>query len=147
MNMYEEITSHKVRLLQEAQELSTIFTEASKAVAASKLYGQQTLIGTRVRVVGGSLTCEWFRKNFVSSKDNPYGKKKVFSTYLRLGKGGRYSHTLFRREPEWARTLIESIEEQYSLLRKQWKSLTLMERELRRFEAFEHERKVFKGGQ
>lgn len=92
---------------------------------------EPTYLGTRVRIKNGSLQCEWFR-NSVRSEGS---SKQVFSRYLPKGKGFRYPSHRFKKEPAWARELVEIVESDYEIVRKRASILSSITRALREYEA------------
>ncbi|MFC6674037.1 conjugative transfer protein MobI(A/C) [Marinobacterium aestuariivivens] len=90
-------------------------------------------LGTRVRIVKGTLHFEWFRNN--ARQYLGEGKpKQIFSTYLRKGRGSRYSDSHFQNEPKWARDQIGTVEDGYELLRKRATLLSAIKKNLRDYE-------------
>ena len=88
-------------------------------------------MGTRVRILNGSLQMEWFRNR---TRPDQGAGKQVFSTHLKKGKGYRYSDSLFKKEPKWARDAIKLVEDRYELLRKRAAILSAMRKNLRDYE-------------
>lgn len=81
-------------------------------------------IGTRIVFRDGSFSAEWFRNRYVKQDDG--AKSKVYSTYLRKGKGFSYPMTIFNNEPEWVRSIVALTEREYADLRERAATLTKM---------------------
>ena len=125
-------------------ELHSIVVEASRwsdvywgTVVASRddYEGWESLcrIGTRVVFRNGTFSAEWFRNRYV--KGGVEGaSKKVFSTYLRKGKGFAYPASLFKSEPLWVQQQVAATEAMYAPLRERAAALTTMRRALRVYE-------------
>lgn len=89
---------------------------------------ENSYLGTRVRIIGGSLVFEWHKRkvrkgNAVSSSSSGYQ-----AIYLKKGKGDRYSDRIFSSEPEWAQVLGKDIEDNYEILRERAKKLGMIKR-------------------
>lgn len=116
-------------LLLYARSLATAFEQANKVAMESRDPNSQCYIGTRVRLINKSISCEWYRKNFRPNKKDPLGKRVMQSTYIRLNRQkGRYPEKLFASQPLWSQVIYQNIEKQYALIRKQSKVLTSLER-------------------
>lgn len=90
-----------------------------------------SFVGTRVRILNGSLQMEWFRNR---TRPDQGAGKQVFSTHLKKGKGFRYSDSHFKKEPKWARDAIKKTEDRYELLRKRAAILSSMRKKVREYE-------------
>ena len=80
-------------------------------------------VGTRIRRNNRTLQLEWF-KNRTRSDRGASKPKKLFSTYLKKGKGFRYSDQTFKKESQWAQEKIKITEDAYALLRRSTALLT-----------------------
>lgn len=120
-------------------ELRSIVVEASRE---SDIYWATTVasrddykgwesfcrIGTRVVFKDGTFSAEWFKNRYVTQDEGP---KKVYSTYLRKGKGFAYPAYSFTREPGWVREQVRITDAKYARLRERAAALTTMRRALR----------------
>jgi len=126
-----EKESAKIGVL--AQKYADVFWSAIKESRKTVGKKEQCMIGTRVRMVGdsSSLAAEWYRNRFSTSKS---GQSRIYSEYIRKGKGHRYSMVAFRREPYWARQVIEMVEDRYAVLRQRAEALGKIKRALAEYE-------------
>lgn len=107
------------------------YWEANESAREDGIAEELSFVGTRVRILNGSLQMEWFRNR---TRPDQGAGKQVFSTHLKKGKGFRYSESLFKREPKWARDAIKDVEDRYELLRKRAAILSSMRKNLRDYE-------------
>jgi len=116
-----------------AQKYADVFWSAVKESRKTVGKKEQCMIGTRVRLTGesSSLTAEWYRNRFSTSKS---GQSRIYSEYIKKGTGHRYSMTAFRREPYWARQVIEMVEDRYAVLRQRAEILGKIRRSLSEYE-------------
>jgi hypothetical protein len=117
----------------DARKQADSYWEANESAREEGDPDNLSFVGTRVRIINGSLQLEWFRNR--TRPELGQGKpKKVFSTYLRKGRGHRYNKALFSKEPEWARVEINNVEDRYELLRKRAALLSSLRKTLREYE-------------
>lgn len=126
------IAQRRQEIFEEGKALANSFYLASEAALSEKSSSRRTKVGTRVRMIGNSLVCEWYWRRLANPIINGKRQTKIFSTYIRIGKNGRYSTGRFKSEPQWARIMIEQIEARYVVLRGISKELTNLEQSLKR---------------
>jgi len=121
----------KVALI--AQKSADAYWSVIKEARVTEDKKNQCMIGTRVRFMGASstLAAEWYRNRFSSTQG---GDSRIYSEYIRKGQGHRYSMTAFKREPYWARQVIEMVENRYAILRKRAELLGKAKRLLAEYE-------------
>ncbi|TFI47031.1 hypothetical protein E4O93_14760 [Diaphorobacter sp. DS2] len=128
----QEIEREVALLAAEAQQTSTDFWIAVREGRAELPKDQRTYIGTRVRLVNGSLSIEWYR-NAVSINSTG-GVKNVISRRIKKGTSYTYPKTAFEKEPQWVREVIDAAEKRYACIRERAAILTQIKRELRKYE-------------
>lgn len=120
----------------DARKQADYYWEANESAREDGIAEELSFVGTRVRILNGSLQMEWFRNR--TRPDQGEGKQ-VFSTHLKKGKGFRYSDALFKKEPEWARKAIAQVENRYELLRRRAAILSAIKKNLRDYERLVNE--------
>ena len=121
------IRQEKAERLEEAHQICDAFMSAQRSARADPDKTQHTYIGSRVRVVGKTLSCEWFRYT-----PKAWGNKKVvMSNYIPMNRQSKkYSLSKFKNEPAWAQQLIALSEKRYAELRICFQTLNKIERML-----------------
>lgn len=115
----------------DARKQADYYWEGNVSAREDGVAEELSFVGTRVRILNGSLQMEWFRNR---TRPDQGAGKQVFSTHLKKGKGYRYSDSLFKKEPKWARDAIKLVEDRYELLRKRAAILSAMRKNLRDYE-------------
>lgn len=115
----------------DARKQADYYWEGNESAREEGVAEELSFVGTRVRILNGSLQMEWFRNR---TRPDQGAGKQVFSTHLKKGKGYRYSDSLFKNEPKWARDAIKLVEDRYELLRKRAAILSAMRKNLRDYE-------------
>ena len=64
----------------------------------------RSYLGTRVRYGGESLVFEWHKRKVKKGGSGGF-MGKYYATYLKKGSGSRYKDSIFSKEPEWAKEL------------------------------------------
>ncbi len=119
-------------LEEESREfIPDYYWEGNESAREEGVAEELSFVGTRVRILNGSLQMEWFRNR---TRPDQGAGKQVFSTHLKKGKGYRYSDSLFKKEPKWARDAIKEVEDRYELLRRRAAILSSMRKNLRDYE-------------
>lgn len=119
------IKAEKIRLYRRALQIADAYWSANKEMMKSESKADHCYIGTRVRLVGSSIVCEWYRNIPYSKK----AKQHFASKYLRINKTNKkYSMSNFKNEALWARMLIEHSENQYVIIRRQYSLLSKCEK-------------------
>jgi hypothetical protein len=95
---------------------------------------EQSYLGTRARVKGGSLCLEWYRNRFRIVQTPRGAKKKVFSQYIPKNRADGYTSATFSKEPQWARDVAAEVEGEYQKLRKRGEILGKIKRLLGEYE-------------
>jgi len=121
------------RIALVGQKSADVYWSVVKEARATEDKKNQCMIGTRVRFLGANSTfaAEWYRNRFSTSRD---GQSRLYSEYIRKGQGHSYSMSAFKREPLWARQVIEMIEERYSILRQRAEIVAKIRRALTEYE-------------
>jgi len=119
------------RLVQTANEHADLYWSILKEARSNPAEHDPCSIGTRVRLKDLTLSAEWYRNRF--SRDS-HGATRMYSEYIRKGTGSRYSMTAFKREPLWARQVIEMVENRYANLRQRSEVLGKINRALNEYE-------------
>ncbi|ATW34791.1 hypothetical protein BJP43_10360 (plasmid) [Candidatus Williamhamiltonella defendens] len=119
-------------LAVEAQQEADMYWNAHKSAREEASEVEQGRVGTRVRILGVSLVAEWYRNRFVEQV--PGQKKRVLSTHIKKGRGHAYSMTHFKKEPAWAKELIQQVERRYATLRQRATALAKIRRALNEYE-------------
>jgi hypothetical protein len=122
----------------QARKYADAFWDANEAAREEGDPSSVCYIGTRIRVKQGTLQLEWF-KNRTRPDRGASKPKQVFSTYLKKGKGFRYSDQTFNKEPQWAQEEIQITEDTYALLRRRAALLTILKKTLRDYSALADE--------
>lgn len=94
---------------------------------------QLCYLGTRVRIIGNAVSFEWYRNRTRPADEESNRPLRVFSTYIKKGKGNRYPDSFFAREPVWAKDLIRETEDAYEPLRKRVVLLTTLRKRLNEY--------------
>lgn len=115
----------------DARKQADYYWEANESAREEGVAEDLSFVGTRVRIINGSLQMEWFRNR---TRPDQGAGKQVFSTHLKKGKGFRYSESLFKKEPKWAREAITVVENRYELVRKRTAILSAIRKNLRDYE-------------
>lgn len=115
----------------DARKQADYYWEGNESAREEGLAEDLSFVGTRVRILNGSLQMEWFRNRV---RPDQGAGKQVFSTHLKKGNGYRYSDTYFKKEPKWARDAIKLVEDRYELLRRRTAILSAMKKNLRDYE-------------
>lgn len=115
----------------DARVQADYYWEANESARESGNAAELSFLGTRVRFVRGTLQLEWFRNR--TRPDEGKGKQ-VYSTYIKKGLGHRYSDSLYKKEPAWAREAIKTVEDRYELLRKRAAILSALKKNIRDYE-------------
>lgn len=125
-----ELLDREIAVLAvEAQQEADAYWAAHRSACED---GEQGRVGTRVRIIGTSLTAVWYRNRFVDQGAGE--KKRVFSTHIKKGVGDGYSMAHFKGEPDWARYMIKSVESKYVVLRRRAAALGKVRRALAEYE-------------
>lgn len=125
--------SHLLQVIAlSARQSGDIYWVTNKMTREEGLPEEQCRVGTRVRLVNGNLVAEWYRNRFIT--DPAASKKTVLSTHLKKGKGFKYSMANFAKEPEWAKQVIQEVEDQYALHRQRAAVLSDIKRSLNEYE-------------
>ena len=89
--------------------------------------------GTRVKIISGTLSIEWYENRIVTDKLT--GKKKIYSDYIKKGTGvDKYSMRCFKTSLDWEKEVIEIVENKYAILRKRARILTKIKENIRQYE-------------
>lgn len=116
----------------DAQKEADVFWATSEF--ARDMGEEASYVGTRVRVLGNTIQCEWYR-NRTRPDLGPGKPKRVFSSHIKKGTGARYNSELFKSEPQWLREAVERAEDKYVNVRLRAKVLVELRRSLRAYEA------------
>ncbi len=126
-----EIESEIALLAVDAQQTATAFWTVAKEGRNSVSKDQRSYLGTRVRLISGSLSIEWYR-NGVSL--GPDGKvKNLISKRIRKGMSFAYPKGSFDSEPQWIREVVIEAEKRYACIRERAAILSQMKRSLKRY--------------
>lgn len=116
----------------DAQKEADVFWATSEY--AREMGEEASYVGTRIRVQGNSIQCEWYR-NRTRPDLGPGKPKRVFSSHIKKGTGLRYKSELFQGEPEWLREAVERAEDKFVNVRLRAKALVDLRRSLKSYEA------------
>lgn len=108
-------------------------------------YESITRIGTRIRVKDRSLIAEWYRNRFAPGEEG--APKKVYSTYIRKGKGYSYPLYAFSNEPKWVRDQVAITEREYARLREKAARLSKIRSAVMEYAAFSSKPRTNKEGE
>lgn len=101
----------------EGQKLGDFFWDENEQGRHTGKSEEQCRVGTRIRRRGGSISFEWYRNSFYSTGPGET-KKQIRSKWIKQTTKGSYSMSTFKKEPQWAKEIIEMIEGRYNVLRK-----------------------------
>lgn len=132
LHSVDTLVEHELKILAlEGKKYSDGFWAESEQAKLEKL--ANCYIGTRVRLLKGTVSLEWYRNTTRPAMGE--GKpKQVFSKYLPRGASARYPTRYFEREPQWAKNAITFVEDGYEKIRKRVEVLQNIRREMRKYE-------------
>nr|WP_240733400.1 conjugative transfer protein MobI(A/C) [Edwardsiella piscicida] len=119
-------------LALEAQLEADSYWDMHREARAEARGNEQGRVGTRVRIIGVSLSLEWYYNRFFDAVLGQ--KKKVLSTYISKGPGTSHSMSHFKKEPQWAQELIEHVESRYTPIRQRAAALSKIRKAVREYE-------------
>lgn len=126
-----EVEREVALLAVDAQQTATAFWSVATEGRTDTPKDQRSYLGTRVRIINGSLNIEWYR-NAVSI--HPGGEvKSVISHRIKKGTDYAYPKTTFSKEPEWIKEVVEIAEKRYARIRERAAILTKIKRSLREY--------------
>lgn len=131
--MLSQLDSELYAVTVEARKLADAYWRFNKDYQEDGGKENQGYFGTRARLIGRTLSLEWYIKTIYTPPSDPSGKKQVRSTYLSRGKGFTYPKTAFRRAKDWELEAIQEIEASYATLRQRAQTLTKMRRSLQEY--------------
>lgn len=127
-----EVEREVALLAAEAQQTATAFWALAISSRKNTPEGQRSYLGTRVRMIKGTLSIEWYRNGVSFNVDGTV--KSVLSRRINKGTDFSYPKSAFAREPEWIKETIEIAEKRYSKIRERAAILTKIKRNLRAYE-------------
>ena len=126
----EWLRQEKANLLIEANQVCNAFMAAQRSARRDPNKTQHPYIGSRVRLVRSSISCECFR---YVPKTTSKGEKILTSTYIKINRATQACNMRhFRNEPAWAQQLILMSDTQYQKIRMRFQTLNNIERLLKK---------------
>ncbi len=122
----ELIKELQEKLYSQAYSLQQAFYEVHSERSTKKEWGY---LGIRVRRIGIGIQIEWYN-NYYMKVD---GEMKTFSDYIARGRDHTYKISNIKKykyRRDWEEELIDKIEPQFGLLRKQSMQLTTLGRQM-----------------
>lgn len=113
-----------------AKQEAAVYWSANQEARQTNDPNEQCYVGTRARIIRGSLVMEWFRSR-IFKKD---GKKQVLSTSIKKGVGDSLPMSHFKKEPAWAQEVIGIVERRYTQIRRRSAALAKLKRALNEYE-------------
>lgn len=127
-----EVEREVALLAAEAQQTATAFWSFAIDARKDSPEGKRSYLGTRVRIIKGSLSIEWYRNGVSFNADGTV--KSVLSKRINKGTDFSYPKSSFAKEPEWIKESVEIAEKRYSKIRERAAILTKIKRNLRAYE-------------
>ena len=127
-----EVEREVALLAAEAQQIASAFWGLAISARKDIPDGKRSYLGTRVRMINGTLSIEWYRNGISFNSDGTV--KSVLSKRINKGLGCSYSKSAFAKEPEWIKESVEIAEKRYSKIRERAAMLTKIKRNLRAYE-------------
>ena len=120
--LLESLVAHREELNEWAEQVVSDFWDEHYALNAHVQDPRELArLGARCRVRQGSLEITWFRMRWQKQTG---GKSRVYSTYLRKGRGNKYSANMLSKgttAAEWE--IVSRYEEKFATLRRQHKTI------------------------
>lgn len=127
-----EVEREVALLAVDAQQTATAFWNLAISGRKDAPKEQRSYLGTRVRIINGSLNIEWYRNSVSMNADGTV--KNVLSNRIKKGTDFSYPKSVFAKEPEWIKETVEIAEKRYSKIRERAAILTKIKRNLREYE-------------
>lgn len=127
-----EVEREVALLAAEAQQTATAFWSLAISARKDVPDNKRSFLGTRVRMIKGTLSIEWYRNGVSFNADGTV--KSVLSKRINKGTSCSYPKSAFSKEPEWIKESVEIAEKRYSKIRERAAILTRIKRNLRAYE-------------
>jgi hypothetical protein len=127
-----EVEREVALLAAEAQQVASAFWSLAISARKDVPGDKRSFLGTRVRMIKGTLSIEWYRNGVSFNVDGTV--KSVLSKRINKGISCSYPKSAFTKEPEWIKESVEIAENKYSKIRERAAILTKIKRNLRAYD-------------